>query len=310
MIAVDIQNLTKAYRNNIAVKDLSLRIEANQIFGFVGPDGAGKTSLFRILCGILTPTSGKVSVLGFDVTSQPEEIKKELGYMSQKFALYADLTVKENIRFFADLFNAPKRGLLERINELLHFAGLSRFQNRLAGNLSGGMKQKLALCCTLIHTPKILVLDEPTTGIDPVSRHEFWEILLTLPAQGTTVILSTAYMDEASRCDKVALMNKGQILRLGSPSELKKPLDGKIFEVRGSGLYDLKRKLSALEWLDEVQVFGDRLHVKVKENVRDKGKKEIENFLTEAGFEVNVNAAPPSLEDVFIDLMKENDRRG
>jgi ABC-2 type transport system ATP-binding protein len=304
MAAVEIQDLIKKYENTTALAGISIGIESNRIFGFVGPDGAGKTSLFRILCGILTPTGGKVKVLGIDVLKYPERLKQELGYMSQKFALYSDLTVRENLDFFTDLFKTPVSGLNHRRNELLKFAGLTQFQDRLAGNLSGGMKQKLALCCTLIHTPKILVLDEPTTGVDPVSRQEFWEMLLPLPKQGTTVVVSTAYMDEAAKCDTVALMNLGGILKTGTPAALKDTLRGRIFEVRGERLALVKDYLSGVNWLEEVQVFGDRLHVQVKAEIAELDRQnKLETILNQNGFPVIIAPVEPSLEDVFVDLM-------
>lgn len=303
MLAITIENLTKMYGPVTAIDNISVVIEPNQIFGFLGPDGAGKTSLFQILCGILSATKGKASVLGVDVFREPEKVKRDLGYMAQRFALYGDLTVRENLDFFADLFKTPLPGLTRRKNELLGFANLLQFQDRLVGNLSGGMKQKLALCCTLIHTPKILILDEPTTGVDPVSRQEFWEMLLPLPKQGTTVIVSTAYMDEAAKCDRIALMNLGRILNVGTPNELKQPLAGKIFEVRGSRLLEIRDLL--LNSVKDVQLFGDRLHVRLKKEMAlnsEAGRSWLETVLTENGYEVKVYIASPSLEDVFIDL--------
>lgn len=306
MEAIVLQNLVKKYQRVTAIDDLSITIENNQIFGFLGPDGAGKTSLFQILCGILTVTSGMVSVLGIDLLKHPEKLKQELGYMAQKFALYTDLTVKENLDFFADLFNTPRRGLTHRKQELLRFAGLEQFQDRLAGNLSGGMKQKLALCCTLIHTPRILILDEPTTGVDPVSRQEFWEMLLPLPEQGVTVIVSTAYMDEAAKCDRVAMMNMGKVLQSGTPAELKKPLAGKIYEVTGERLIEIYDLM--LNSVKEAQLYGDRLHLQLKPGMAfnsEQGRIWLETILRENGFSVKVKIVEPSLGDVFIRLLTE-----
>lgn len=305
MPALEILNLTKKYGAVIAVNDLSIEIAANQIFGFVGPDGAGKTSLFQILCGILTFTQGKVKVLGIDVAKQPEKLKQSLGYMPQKFALYADLTVRENLDFFADLFDTPLRGLTQRKRELLRFANLLEFEERLAGNLSGGMKQKLALCCALVHTPRLLILDEPTTGVDPVSRQEFWEMLLPLPQEGTTIVVSTAYMDEAAKCDRVALFNLGKILQIGSPTELKAPLQGKIFEIRGNELWEVQRKLNTIDWLGDIQVFGDRMHVQLKGDLTSaEGRRQLETILRTWDDGLKIAAIQPSLEDVFVNLMK------
>jgi ABC-2 type transport system ATP-binding protein len=304
MKAIWTQNLTKTYGHICAIDDLSIGIDAHQIYGFLGPDGAGKTSLFRILCGILTATGGNVSVLGIDVLKKPEKLKQELGYMAQKFALYGDLTVRENLDFFADLFNTPPQGIGQRKKELLQFANLRQFQDRLAGNLSGGMKQKLALCCTLIHTPKVLILDEPTTGVDPVSRQEFWEMLLPLPAQGTTVIVSTAYMDEAAKCDRIAMMNCGKVLKEGTPEELRQPLRGKVYEVRSDRLFDIQTLLN--QSVKDAQLFGDRLHIQLKKEMTadvHQGKEWLETVLQENGFSVTVSMVEPSLEDVFVDLL-------
>lgn len=304
MDAIKIQDLSKQYGHVTAIDNMSVDIAADCIFGFLGPDGAGKTSLFRILCGILSATRGSVAVFGTDVLKNPEKVKQELGYMAQKFALYGDLTVRENLDFFANLFKTPSKGLEGRKLELLRFANLDRFQDRLAGNLSGGMKQKLALCCTLIHTPRILILDEPTTGVDPVSRQEFWDMLLPLPKQGTTVIVSTAYMDEAAKCDRIALMNLGKILNIGTPDELKKPLVGKIYEIRGEGLAEIQDAL--LSELKDAQLFGDRLHVRIKNEMAmesEEGLLWLASLTREKGFDATVRIIDPSLEDVFVDLL-------
>ncbi len=306
MEAVVLQNLVKKYQQVTAIDGISISVASDQIFGFLGPDGAGKTSLFQILCGILTATSGKVSVLGIDVIKHPEKLKQKLGYMAQKFALYTDLTVKENLDFFADLFNTPLRGLAQRKQELLRFAGLARFQDRLAGNLSGGMKQKLALCCTLIHTPRILILDEPTTGVDPVSRQEFWEMLTPLPEQGTTIIVSTAYMDEAAKCDRVTMMNRGKILQSDTPAQLKKALEGKIYEVAGDRLIEIHDLL--LNSVKDIQLYGDCLHIQLKPGMAsdsERGRNWLETVLGENGFTVGVKIIEPTLSDVFIQLLTE-----
>jgi len=299
-----IEDLVKKYQAVTALNHLSLSIPANQIFGFVGPDGAGKTSLFQILCGILSATSGKVTVLGLDLSRQSERLKEDLGYMSQKFALYADLTVRENLDFFAELFRTPQAGMNEHKLKLLEFAGLVDFQGRLAGNLSGGMKQKLALCCTLIHTPRLLILDEPTTGVDPVSRQEFWEMLMPLPKEGTTVIVSTAYMDEATRCDTVAMMDVGEILRVGTPLELRETLKGRVFEVKSSQLKQIKQLIAGRDWCEEVQIFGDRLHIRVQSNwAGEVGQVSLGRLLDESGLNAVFKLVEPSLEDVFVSFL-------
>jgi ABC-2 type transport system ATP-binding protein len=303
MDAIEIKNLTKKYQNCVAVADLSIQIAERQIFGFVGPDGAGKTSLFQMLCGILSATDGRINALGVDVLKNPEQLKPKLGYLSQKFSLYGDLTVQENVDFFADLFKTP-RHLLDRKDQLLEFAGLIRFKKRLVGNLSGGMKQKLALCCALIHTPELLVLDEPTTGVDPVSRQEFWEMLKPLPAQGTTVIVSTGYMDEAEQCDRIALMNFGRILQSGTPAELKKPLDGCIFEIKGARLDVIRTRIQEQAFVKAVQEFGDSLHLQMCPELSSReGQERIAVFLRENGFAATATVIQSSMEDVFVDLL-------
>jgi ABC-2 type transport system ATP-binding protein len=303
MDAIEIKNLTKKYQNCVAVADLSIQIAERQIFGFVGPDGAGKTSLFQMLCGILSANGGKIRALGIEVFKNPEQLKQRLGYLSQKFSLYSDLTVLENVDFFAALFKTP-RHQLGRKEQLLEFAGLGRFKQRLAGNLSGGMKQKLALCCSLIHTPELLVLDEPTTGVDPVSRQEFWEMLKPLPAQGTTVIVSTAYMDEAEQCDQIALLNGGRLMQIGTPDTLKKPLTGKIFAIKGPGLGVLRTQLNTCAFINEVQEFGDCLHLQIQPDLcKNEGQERIAAFLEEKGYPATVTAIQPSMEDVFVALL-------
>ncbi|MBI4811226.1 MAG: ABC transporter ATP-binding protein, partial [Ignavibacteriales bacterium] len=218
--AVELQNVVKIYDSGkeekvVAVNDLSVSIQQGEIFSIVGPDGAGKTSTIRMICGVLPATKGTIQVLGFDIKKQKQEIKKHIGYLSQRFSLYQDLTIDENIDFFAEIHKI--RNYKARKDELLEFTRLTKFRNRLAGRLSGGMKQKLALACTLIHTPDILLLDEPTTGVDPVSRRDFWKILSTLLKSGITIIVSTPYLDEAERSSRVALMNEGKILRCDTP---------------------------------------------------------------------------------------------
>ena len=215
--AIQASNLTKNFGSLTAVDGLSFDVHPGEIFGLVGPDGAGKTTTLRMLASIMDPTSGTATIAGFDVTSEAASVKDHLAYMSQKFGLYQDLTVIENIEFYADLYGVPRKGREKRINELLDFSHMRPFRKRRGGNLSGGMKQKLQLICALIHTPKVLLLDEPTNGVDPVSRRDFWRILYKLLKEKVSILVTTAYLDEAERCDRVALMDHGKIIAIGSP---------------------------------------------------------------------------------------------
>lgn len=220
--AVRARGLRKSFKGRVAVDGLDFDAPAGEVFGLVGPDGAGKTTTFRLLCGILLPDAGEMMVAGRDVRTEPEAVKRRIGYLSQAFSQYNHLTVWENLRFTADMFGVPDGEWQERAEEMLAASRMSAFKGRLAGNLSGGMKQKLALSCTLLHTPEVVFLDEPTTGVDPVSRREFWSILYDLPRQGVTIVVSTPYMDEAERCQRLAFMARGRIMAHGTPRELKR----------------------------------------------------------------------------------------
>jgi ABC-2 type transport system ATP-binding protein len=259
--AIQIINLEKRYGDTLALASVSFDILAGEMFGLIGPDGAGKTTLIRILTSLLDPDDGECRLLEISVTHEPAEIRKVIGYMPQRFSLYPDLTVGENLRFFADLFRVPKAQRLKRTEELLGFSRLSPFVSRRAGHLSGGMKQKLALSCALIHTPKVLILDEPTTGVDPVSRREFWEILKTLKQGGVSILVTTPYMDEAEKCDRVALISKGKILAVGTASEITQRFSGTVYALFGRNLPAIagwfKRRLHP----NHVQILGDRVHV-------------------------------------------------
>ncbi|HQX53595.1 MAG TPA: ABC transporter ATP-binding protein, partial [Planctomycetaceae bacterium] len=241
-----------------AVDGLSLSVGEGEIFGLVGPDGAGKTTTMRMLTAIMEPTSGDAWVAGYHIVKEGEAIKETIGYMSQRFGLYPDLTVMENIDFYADIYEVPRRGRSVKVDELLAFSNLTPFKKRMAGKLSGGMKQKLGLACALIHTPKVLFLDEPTNGVDPVSRRDFWRILYQLLRENVTIFVSTAYLDEAERCNRLALLNKGKLLALGTPDEVKKLMQGTIYEIRTSeprrASLLLREKLDG----DSVGLFGRR----------------------------------------------------
>ncbi len=298
---IKIENLKKSYGEVEAVKGISFEIYKGEMFGLVGPDGAGKTTTIRILCGLVSQDSGSASVLDQNVAKNRKKIQNRIGYLSQKFSLYGDLTVDENIEFFADIHGVKNYG--ERRNELLEFTRLTPFRNRLADNLSGGMKQKLALACSLIHKPKIIFLDEPTTGVDPVSRRDFWKILSGLLKEEITIFMTTPYLDEAERCNRVALMNNGEIISLDTPQKVKSSINKQVVEIICSRIrkaYDLIKKQTDFE----VQLFGDRIDVMV--NNYDIDYKTIEKILDDNEIEINSHRlVSASLENVFISLVSE-----
>jgi ABC-2 type transport system ATP-binding protein len=299
--AIRFENLRKRYGNTTAVEELSFEVNAGEIFGLIGPDGAGKTTAMRIACGLLLPDAGDVWVAGRSSVTEPAQIKQRLGYMPQRFSLYPDLTVAENLRFFADLYDVPDEVRREHEERLMQFSRLGPFRDRRAGKLSGGMKQKLALSCNLIHTPEVLILDEPTTGVDPVSRREFWEILKELAEQGTALLVSTPYMDEALLCRRVALMHQGRVIALGTPDEVTRRFVRRLIEIKGSGLNSARQALSSLE-REGIQTnrFGDRLHVVFDTSVQE---QTIRAQMT--GLSVSVMAIPPTIEDTFVALMEQ-----
>ena len=298
--AIDIKSLTKQFEGITAVDGLNLSIEKGEMFGIVGPDGAGKTTTFRMLTGILTPTSGTATLLGHDLVKESEEIKKEIGYLSQRFSLYGDLTVDENIEFFAEINEVFD--YKERREELLEFTRLTPFRDRLADQLSGGMKQKLALACTLIHRPKIIFLDEPTTGVDPVSRRDFWKILSSLLKENITIVMSTPYLDEAERCGRVALVNQGKVMVVDTPQQLKGLMDGEVIEVVSDQIRRAAGVLLHHPSVKDVQAFGDRLNVVVENSKRD--FPIVERTLAEANIHIaEWRVINPSLENIFISMM-------
>jgi ABC-2 type transport system ATP-binding protein len=301
--AITASGLRKNFDGLTAVDGIDLEVQQGEIFGLVGPDGAGKTTTIRLLCGIMRPDGGEAEVAGFDVFHQPEQVKRRIGYMSQRFSLYGDLTVAENLRFFANLYHVPREERKQKEVELLKFSRLEPFRNRLAQNLSGGMKQKLALACTLIHTPTVLFLDEPTTGVDPVSRRDFWKILYSLLREGVTLFVSTPYMDEAERCNRIAFMDKGRILLRYTPEALKRQIQEDLLEIFAQPQREAKEALAALSGITQVQVFGDRLHVSVKQ--ADAAEAAIRAALAEKNIEVTgLRRILPGLEDVFVSLVQ------
>jgi len=302
MEAVRTEALGKSFDGIRAVDELTLSVAEGEIFGLVGPDGAGKTTTMRLLTAIMDPTSGDAWVAGLNVVKDAEAIKERIGYMSQRFGLYPDLTVLENIDFYADLYSVPRRDRGEKIDRLLAFSNLTPFKKRLAGNLSGGMKQKLGLVCALIHTPKVLFLDEPTNGVDPVSRRDFWKILYQLLREKVTIIVSTAYLDEAERCNRLGLMHRGRLIACGTPDEVKRLMRGALIEVRTDQPRQaaalLRKELSA----ESVGLFGDRVHIVTREP--ETTSTQAAHVLSGAGLEVmDIRSIPPSLEDVFISVL-------
>lgn len=299
-LAVEAHSLGKRFGGVVAVDGLDLAVPEGEIVGLVGPDGAGKTTTLRILAGILSPDTGSARVVGYDVRRDPEAVKARLGYLPQRFALYRDLTVAENIAYFADLYSVPRSAWLPRQKELLEITRLAPFRNRLAFALSGGMRQKLALICALIHRPRLLLLDEPTTGVDPLSRRDFWRILYELPRQGVTVLITTPYMDEASRCNRVAFMHQGRLLVQDTPPALRSALDRRILELRCRPQHAAREELKGHPAVESVEVFGERLHVVLRPEAAPDA---VLVHLAAAGISCqDRREVAPSLEDVFVAL--------
>jgi ABC-2 type transport system ATP-binding protein len=299
---IQIINLKKYFEGVKAVDDISFEVKRGEMFGFVGPDGAGKTTTIRCLCGLLTPNEGNIQVLGSDIKKNKKDIQNKIGYLSQKFSLYGDLSIDENIEFFAAIHNV--RSYEDRRNQLLDFTRLTPFRKRIADKLSGGMKQKLALTCCLIHKPEIIFLDEPTTGVDPVSRRDFWKILSDLQKDGITIFMSTPYLDEAERCNRVALIDKGKIISLDTPQSVKESIGTKVIEVvtsKARDAYVLVKEKSDLE----VQLFGDRINIMVDKFSEKSGG--ILSLLRDNNIPIEDHRSiDPSLENVFITLISKN----
>jgi ABC-2 type transport system ATP-binding protein len=306
---IETHDLTKQFKTITAVDGLNLRVHKGEIFGLLGPDGAGKTTTIRMLCAIMDPTEGSASVAGFDTVKEPEAIKQRIGYMPQQFSLYGDLTVDENLTFFADVFQVERKVRQERKQELLAFARLTQFRDRRAAHLSGGMQKKLALACTLIHQPEIIFLDEPTTGVDPVSRREFWEILTELHLEGVTLFVSTPYMDEAERCSRVALMFEGDVIICDAPEQIKGLVEGELLELRPDRLREASRLIRQLPGVLEVQTYGDLLHIFVDD--AEARASMLQNSLHEANIAVQgLRQTRPRMEEAFISLIRKRTQEG
>jgi ABC-2 type transport system ATP-binding protein len=301
--AIKTSNLSKSFGDNIAVNSLNLDIRKGELYGLVGPDGAGKTTTMRLLTAIMDPTSGDAWVAGHSILNEGELIKEKIGYMSQRFGLYEDLTVIENILFYADLYEVPISERSPRIERLLGFSNLTPFRDRLAGKLSGGMKQKLGLACSLIHTPDVLFLDEPTNGVDPVSRRDFWKILYDLLKEGVTIFISTSYLDEAERCTRIGLMHKGKLLMEDVPKNIRSSLHHPMIEVWSDNARASIALVKNLGGVISVSLYGDRLHIAVEKKVP---ASEIISNLKRLNIDVkDYREVLPSLEDVFISLVEK-----
>ena len=305
MKSIIVKNLTKNYGKGkekvLAVDDVNFDVDHGEIFGLIGPDGAGKTTIFRILTTVLLPDSGAVSIENLEVVKDYEELRKILGYMPGKFSLYQDLTIEENLEFFASVFNTTITENYDLIKDI--YIQIEPFKNRRAGKLSGGMKQKLALCCALIHKPKVLLLDEPTTGVDPVSRKEFWEMLQRLKKQGITIVVATPYMDEAALCDRIALIQHGKILTIDTPENISNSYPDHIFEVQAGRISTVLKALENFEEKKNVYAYGEFVHLTIDKN-RTFSKSHVIEYLEKEGFKnIEINAVKASIEDSFIRLL-------
>lgn len=306
--AIEVHELTKSFPGILAVDHLSFSVKQGEIFGLVGPDGAGKSTTMRMLAGVMAPDSGDATVAGFDIKTSAEAAKHKLSYMPQRFGLYEELTVDENIRFYAKLFGIKPDERDKNAARLLVAADMSEFRDRQAGKLSGGMKQKLGLVCALIHTPEVLLLDEPTNGVDPVSRREFWRILYSLLGQGVTILVTTAYLDEAERCHRIALLHEGRMLFCDTPAQLKANLRGAILSVVTLQPREINELLSNHDGISNIMIVGDGLHLVVKDAA--KMIPELKEIITASGFSFEtVEQVMPTVEDLFIEAVTRTSGR-
>jgi ABC-2 type transport system ATP-binding protein len=314
---IEASHLRKTFGTTVAVDDLSFHVEEGEIYGLVGSDGAGKTTTIRLLVGAIKLESGDARICGFPLDKKTEQARARLGYLSQRFSLYEDLTVLENIRFFSELRGLTQQKWLPRCLEILEFVGLSAFKDRRAGQLSGGMKQKLGLASALVSRPSLLLLDEPTTGVDPVTRQDFWQLLIRIVSltpqssstggeeggQGVSVLLTTPYMDEATRCHRIGFMRQGRLIAEGTPSQLRSMLEGRIIEMRGDSLPALREAARKLNGVEDVRLFGDRLHLRVAQGTSGSVLSALaQAFPARGNLRPEARLIPPTLEDVFITL--------
>ncbi|HAQ60514.1 TPA: ATPase [Candidatus Delongbacteria bacterium] len=305
MNSIEIKNIYKSYKDAKALENISFEVKKGEIFGLIGPDGAGKTTLFRILTTLLLKDSGSASVEGFDVEKDYKAIRNIIGYMPGRFSLYQDLTVEENLKFFATIFDTSIEDNYELIKDI--YVQIEPFRKRKAGQLSGGMKQKLALCCALIHQPKVLFLDEPTTGVDPVSRHEFWEMLKKLKDKGITIMVSTPYMDEASLCDRIALIQSGRIMRIDTLDNIVSAFPGNLYAVKSGNMIALNFDLKDFSGISSSYIFGEYIHISLK---KDNDENMIMEFLKMKGHsDIEISKLQPGIEDCFMELMNNPENR-
>ena len=310
---IELSHLTKSFGATRAVDDVSLHVDGGEIYGLVGPDGAGKTTAMRLTCGALRPDERRgeqapsIQVGGFDMLRQTDRARAQIGYLPQRFSMYEDLTVLENLRFFAEVRGIPASQWQPRCLEILEFVGLAEFIHRRAGQLSGGMRQKLGLAAALVHRPQVLLLDEPTTGVDPVTRQDFWQLIIRLVGQeGVAVLVSTPYMDEAARCTRVGFMRQGRLLVEGIPGELRHRLDGRILEVHGSPLALLRQLARAEPAIEDAQMFGDRLHLRARPGQAQAALERLSQAIPAAGGALDgISLIEPQLEDLFISLLED-----
>jgi ABC-2 type transport system ATP-binding protein len=317
---IECRALNKTYGRTQAVQDLSLQVAGGEIYGLIGPDGAGKTTTMRLLCGgLLSDMPARqredgdaiLRIAGYDLHRQPEKARAQIGYLAQRFSLYEELTVIENIRFFAEMRGLPAAEWRQRCMEILEFVDLAQFKDRRAGQLSGGMKQKLGLAAALVHRPQVLLLDEPTTGVDPVTRQDFWQLIIRLVGESqvgerkTAVLVSTPYMDEAARCTRVGFIAHGRLMLEGTPGELRKRLHGRVIELAGQPLMSLRRLVQTDPGVEDVHMFGDRLHLRVQEGQTEAMLSRLAESLPAQGVQVSrLRLITPQLEDVFMDLLE------
>jgi len=305
---IEAAHLRRSFGPTLAVNDVSIRVESGQVYGLLGPDGAGKTTTMRLLCGALEADTGEVFLAGIDLKAHPDDARSHLGYLPQRFSLYGELTVQENLRFFAEVRGVPPEQWQERTQSILEFVGLAPFMNRRAERLSGGMKQKLGLAAALVHQPQILILDEPTGGVDPVTRQSFWQLIIRLLEEGVAVLVSTPYMDEAARCNRVGFMKAGRLSVEGAPEELVQAMQGRVAQVVVRPRAKAAAALRQVDVVQDVAVLGDRLHVRLKPNAPRRWQSNLKRALKTAGLRAErIEPQVATLEDAFVDLLEAED---